>query len=166
LKLGRHCNIVVKDWLEDCLTEKTQRLRAEKGYSLNRVLKRGVQTIRRQENYRNSFEAGVRAGHELIDNSESPWTVYNIVLRGPKFIALNHIYVDHAGFEYKAVCTRINTNGKVKSEKYTIYVHRPQSTKLAAVTDKISCSNPMPFPTTTWRELSSARLVVNQITGD
>lgn len=35
---------------------------------------------------------------------------------------LNHVYCDQTGFEYEVVCTRLNTDGKVKSEKYTIYV--------------------------------------------
>jgi hypothetical protein len=38
---------------------------------------------------------------------------------------LNHIYCDDTGFEYKVVCTRLNSDGKVKSEKYTIYVGSP-----------------------------------------
>lgn len=69
-KLGRRCNIVVGDWLVDCLPqqESKKRARAEKGYALDRVLKRVNQSQTAQKKYRESFEEGVRAGNELADS--------------------------------------------------------------------------------------------------
>jgi hypothetical protein len=128
LALGRRCNIVVKDWLEDCLITcepSKKRCRAEKGYTINRILQRVNKSHEATQNYRESFEKGVRAGHEMVDNSESHWSVYQLPLKGPKSSDLSHIYVDPTGFEYKIVCTRLSTIGKVKSEKYTIYVCTP-----------------------------------------
>ncbi|KAH8596921.1 hypothetical protein B0O99DRAFT_705185 [Bisporella sp. PMI_857] len=70
LSLGKYCNIVVGDWLADCLVSNNskKRRRVEKGYTLNRVLRRVDKTRKAQERYRESFEEGVRAGHELVDN--------------------------------------------------------------------------------------------------
>ena len=75
--LGRRCNIVVRDWLEDCLpyVEKKKRVRPEKGYTLDRVLKRVNQSRKAQQRYRESFEDNIRASHELVDNSKAPWPI-------------------------------------------------------------------------------------------
>jgi hypothetical protein len=70
--LGSKCNIVVKDWLEDCLIAKPKRVRAVKGYSLPRVIKRGKQAIKNQIKYRQSFEDGVRTSYEFVDNRIFP----------------------------------------------------------------------------------------------
>ena len=68
--LGKRCNIVIPDWLEDCLTAQNskKRCKAEKGYTLSRVLKRVHKTKLAQQRYRESFENGVRTGHALVDN--------------------------------------------------------------------------------------------------
>lgn len=125
--LGPKCHIVVKDWLEDCLPPENakKRCRAEKGYTLNRVLKRLNRTHKAQIRYRQSFEEGVRAAKELVDNRKSTFRVHLNQAYGVDSLGLNHVFCDDTGFEYKVVCTRINTDGKVKSEKYTIYVGPP-----------------------------------------
>jgi hypothetical protein len=63
---------VVKDWLEDCLIGHVsqKRCRAEKWYTLGRVLKRVDDGLKKQKEYRLRFENGVRAGFELVDNSK------------------------------------------------------------------------------------------------
>jgi len=68
--LGKRCNIVIPEWLEDCIIVQNskKRCRAEKGYTLSRVLKRVHKTKMAQQRYRASFENGVRAGHALVDN--------------------------------------------------------------------------------------------------
>ncbi len=35
---------------------------------------------------------------------------------------LYSIYVDHLGFEYKVILTRITIGEKIRTEKYTLYV--------------------------------------------
>jgi hypothetical protein len=49
--------------------EKKRGARPEKGYTLDRVLKRVNISLNAQHRYRENFEQGVRAGHELVDNS-------------------------------------------------------------------------------------------------
>jgi len=68
--LGRKCFIVVRDWLEDSLigNSKKKTKRAEKPYTLNRVLKRVHRGLEDKKRYQESFEEGVRAGKELVDN--------------------------------------------------------------------------------------------------
>lgn len=124
LALGGKCYIIIKDWLEDCLAVDPSKKRclAEKDYTLKQILRRAKETIKAKDRHRKSFDEGVQASHELVDNRESQWTVYSLVLKGGESLGRNHIYMDDTGFEYKVVCTRINTEGKVKSEKYIIYV--------------------------------------------
>lgn len=127
--LGRQCNIVVRDWLEDCLShdEKKKRARAEKGYTLDQVLKRVNQSHKARQRYRESFEDGVRACNELADHSKSSFQA-QLNLPVPEFLelsGLHRIHYDADGFEYKIICTRINNSGRVKTEKYTIYVSPP-----------------------------------------
>jgi hypothetical protein len=76
----------------------------------------------------------------MVDNSE--WTVYGLPLKGPKYLGLNHLYVDHTGFEYKIICTRINTEGKVKSEKYIIYVGLNNFNAIIPLLTSLSSLNP------------------------
>ena len=70
--LGKQCHIVIKDWLEDCLIghASQKRCRPETGYTLGRILKRVNDSLTRQKEYRLSFEAGIRASHDLVDNSK------------------------------------------------------------------------------------------------
>lgn len=51
----------------------------------------------------------------IIDYNSSLWSIN-------MSSGLNHVYFDQTGFEYKVVCTRLNSEGKVRSEKYILYV--------------------------------------------
>jgi hypothetical protein len=70
--LGKQCHIVIRDWLEDCLIRHAsqKRCRPETGYTLGRILKRVNDSLTKQKEYRLSFEAGIRASHDLVDNSK------------------------------------------------------------------------------------------------
>lgn len=63
------CRIVVFDWLEDCLARKVKRLRAERGYTLERTMKRIAKGANDQERFQAKFEEGVQVGREFCDNS-------------------------------------------------------------------------------------------------
>jgi hypothetical protein len=70
LALKTQCHIVARDWLEDCLIGHAtrKRCRAEKPYTIGRVLKRIRNGLDKQKEYRVKFEDGVRASYELVDN--------------------------------------------------------------------------------------------------
>lgn len=72
LALGRRCEIVVYDWLVDCITPSNpkKRLRNEKPYTLNRTIQRLRKGEKDLPTYRRNFEDGVKASKELCDNSE------------------------------------------------------------------------------------------------
>lgn len=114
---SKGCWIVTYTWLEDCLigTTKahTKKRLSEKAYTLESLNK-----------HRASFEGGVRAADDLVGNRESPWDVYNSMLKNDRQLGLHHIYLDQTGFEYKVDCVRINDCGQAGFEKYTIYVLR------------------------------------------
>ena len=128
------CKIVVKDWLEDCLApvNPSKKLcRVEKQYLLPIVLERINKANESKALHIKNFGDSFGVAHELTTNREFDWPWYQMPLKNfPKYLGEHHVYVDSTGFEYKAVCTRINTEGKVKSERYTIYVcsssHLPQ----------------------------------------
>ncbi|CZT47581.1 uncharacterized protein RSE6_08161 [Rhynchosporium secalis] len=105
-KLGTEkCQIVVFDWIEDCLQRKPKRLLKEKPYSLDRTImnlkKMGAEKIRE---HRKNFEDGVRVSRELSNSN------------------LYHIYYDTEAFEYKVMLSRIRLDGKIMIEKYTLYL--------------------------------------------
>ncbi|KAG0645267.1 hypothetical protein D0Z07_8866 [Hyphodiscus hymeniophilus] len=105
--LGRSCYIVTKDWLDDCLIrtkKKPKRREVETPYTLDSILKRLHQSPAKQQEYRDRFEKGVKAGNEFVDND------------------LWHVYYDGTGFEYKVVCHRFPEAGSTMCEKYTIYL--------------------------------------------
>jgi hypothetical protein len=135
--LGNQCHILTKDWLEDCLIghPTKKRCRAEGPYTLKRVFKRVGAAKDKQHEYRQKFEDGVNASYELVDNRKLSWDVGH----GPLLNStsgLSHIYYDETGFEYKIVCTRIKSDGKVKSEKYILYV---RSSAWQLLTVKFTC---------------------------
>lgn len=68
--LGDQCHIVVRDWLEDCLIGdfKKKRFKPEKEYTLNHVLKRINDGLKKKADCRLKFEEGVQASYELVDN--------------------------------------------------------------------------------------------------
>lgn len=72
-ELGSRCWIVTRDWLEDSLilNMKRKSRRAEKGYTLNRVLQRVKRGLDTKKKYAASFENGIKAAKELCDNSTS-----------------------------------------------------------------------------------------------
>lgn len=151
-RLGRRCNIVVRDWLEDCLPceEKKKRARPEKGYMLDRVLKRVNQSYNAQQRYRKSFEDGVQAGRDMVENCTfSQYTYSDLKHSLIQTPGLHHYYVDSNVFEYKIVCTRINNAGCVNSEKYTIYV-RSFLLSTSSLTNNTSYLNQMPNPAPIW----------------
>jgi hypothetical protein len=72
-KVGKkQCNIVVFDWLEDCLIGKKMKkgLKSERPYTLDRTLARIKKGKTDHAEYRKRFEEGAQASKELCDNSE------------------------------------------------------------------------------------------------
>ncbi|TVY82888.1 hypothetical protein LSUE1_G006211, partial [Lachnellula suecica] len=104
--LGPKCHIVVFDWLVDCLIgpKLTKRLRNERGYTLDRTIRKAKKGKNALAAYREKFEQGVRISKELCNSR------------------LNHIYYDPDGFEYKIVLTRVTLGEKVTTEKYTLFL--------------------------------------------
>ncbi|TAQ84637.1 hypothetical protein B7494_g7041 [Chlorociboria aeruginascens] len=103
------CFIVVIDWLEDCLvpTNAKKRCRAERGYTLDRTIRRIKAGKNAQKTYREKFQVGIDESKELVP------------------MRLNHIYYDSDAFEYRVILTRINgvnTKGNIVVEKYTLYL--------------------------------------------
>ena len=75
-ELGKkQCNIVVFDWLEDCLLGKKLKkgLRPEGPYTLDRTIARIRKGFTDHAEYRRKFEEGARANKALVDNSELPF---------------------------------------------------------------------------------------------
>ncbi|KAH7336446.1 hypothetical protein BKA65DRAFT_402145 [Rhexocercosporidium sp. MPI-PUGE-AT-0058] len=105
-KLGTEkCQIVVFDWIEDCLQGKTKRRLREKPYTLDRTImnlkKMNADKLRE---HRKKFEDGVRISKELSNSN------------------LHHIYYDTDAFEYKVMLSRVRLDGKTLIEKYTLYL--------------------------------------------
>jgi hypothetical protein len=132
-KLGGQCNIVVQDWIADCLPchqNSKKRRKPERGYTLDRTLARIKKGKKAQlDEYRKRFEQGVRASKDLADTSNLPFPPRTF---GDKcfervtdsHLELYHVHYDGDGFEYKAMLTRVNlrNGGKIMTEKYTLYV--------------------------------------------
>lgn len=125
MELGPKCVIVVFDWIIDCLLgpKLGKRLLQPKRYTLHRtlkVLKKGKTSL---AEYRAEFKEGVRESRELCNNGEFLHDVscpqFNIA---HGFAELNHVYYDPDGFVYKVVLTRVNSEGRVMTEKYTLFV--------------------------------------------
>ncbi|TVY27199.1 hypothetical protein LHYA1_G004653, partial [Lachnellula hyalina] len=106
LQLGNKCEIVNYDWIVDCLVGPglKKRLLGAKSYTLKQALKRLKEGKKNIEEHKANFEDGVKVSKELCNNN------------------LNHVYYDSDAFEYKVVLTRINLDGKVKTEKYTLFL--------------------------------------------
>ncbi|KAH6673136.1 hypothetical protein B0J14DRAFT_667985, partial [Halenospora varia] len=100
------CSIIVLEWIEDSLLgpHGTKRLRAERGYTLDRTLARIKKGRTDHEKFRARFEEGVRIARDLCDSN------------------LHHVYCDSTGFEYKVVLTRINFNNKIPMERFTLFL--------------------------------------------
>ena len=125
LQLGNKCEIVNYDWIVDCLVGPglKKRLLGAKTYTLKQALKRLKEGKKNIEEHKANFEDGVKVSKELCNNSES--LLYHICfgfLIADTITDLNHVYYDSDAFEYKVVLTRINLDGKVKTEKYTLFV--------------------------------------------
>ena len=122
MALGFACVTVVPDYIIDCIPSgKPPTLKYDKPYTLNRVIQRLRLSKKKQRNWRNNFEEGVKASKEIIDSSKAYFRRCDGVLTSDQ-IGLHHIFYDQTGFEYKIVCSRVNEHGSAKVEKYTIYV--------------------------------------------
>lgn len=125
LQLGKGCEIVNYDWIVDCLVGPglKKRLLVAKGYTLKRTLMRLENGKRSIKEHKANFEEGVKVSKELCNNGESLFcSIYFKILITDNIADLNHVYYDSDAFEYKVVLTRINLDGKVKTEKYTLFV--------------------------------------------
>ena len=73
LAKGKKCHIVSKDWLEDCLVPSNEKKRClrEKGYTLNTIMKRVRDGLKKNEEYRQTFEDGVNLSREMMGNGKS-----------------------------------------------------------------------------------------------
>ncbi|TVY36751.1 hypothetical protein LSUB1_G004371 [Lachnellula subtilissima] len=125
LQLGNKCEIVNYDWIVDCLVGPglKKRLLGAKSYTLRQALKRLNEGKKNIEEHKANFDDGVKYSKELCNNSE-PLLCHICFgsLIADTIIDLNHVYYDSDAFEYKVVLTRINLDGKVKTEKYTLFL--------------------------------------------
>ncbi|RDL41230.1 uncharacterized protein BP5553_01209 [Venustampulla echinocandica] len=121
------CQIVVFDWLEDCLLRKVKRLRAERGYTLERTIKRIAKGKKDQQRFREKFEEDKPKINPITNVEEG----------------LNHVYYDTVGFEYKIVLTRVNHGSRMTTERYTMILFeshtKPSHYMFGAKYNRSSC---------------------------
>ncbi|KAL3428225.1 hypothetical protein PVAG01_01734 [Phlyctema vagabunda] len=124
LALGRKCEIVTEDWLEDCLIRKKAKKLPVTDYKLSRVLKRIRAGQAAREPHGARFEEGVQVAASIVQNRKNPPPARARAKKTWKSAYLQqglyHVYYDDEGFEYKVVLTKLHYKGF--AEKYTIYL--------------------------------------------